>query len=267
MRAIIQNRYIVFAQQAGDSSKRAAKSAVKKHGVFAPEKFCHLPFKFAVQIRHAGKHRRTACAETVRPQRFMRCGEDFGMICQPEVIVGTEVYYRARPAVVIDGRACIGTRKQLWFIKFHRERGLSHPMCESGRRLERIARFVSQKITETEFCRVLTHQVVNCLSLASVSTEGASRQSSELLCFTDSLRSSPLHPHAAEFRLGAANLAGFGFQDKTFESVIYRPWTAYFVWLIWPQGKATSQPLYPPESLGSRSFLRFCLHFRVVRKT
>jgi len=182
-----------------------------QQSVFAPEKFCHLPFKFAVQIRHAGKHRRTACAETVRPQRFMRCGEDFGMICQPEVIVGTEVYYRAWPAVVIDGRACVGTREQLWFIKFHRERGLSHPMCESGRRLERVARFVRQKITETEFCRVLTHQVVNRLSLASVSTEEASRQSSELWCFTDSLRSCPLHPYAAEFRLGAANLAGFGF--------------------------------------------------------
>ena len=82
MRAIIQNRYVVFAQQTGDGSQRAAKSAVKKHGVFATEKFRHLPLKLAVQIRHAGKHRRTACAETVRAQRFLRCGEDVGMICQ-----------------------------------------------------------------------------------------------------------------------------------------------------------------------------------------
>jgi hypothetical protein len=39
------------------------------------------------------------------------------------------------------------------------------------------------------------------------------------VCFTDSLRSCPPHPHAAEFRVGAANLAGFRFQDKTFDAV------------------------------------------------
>ena len=110
-------------------------------------------------------------------------------------------------------------------------------MRESGRRLERIARFVCQKITQTELCRVLIHPVVNCLSLTPVSTEGASRQSSELSCFTDSLRSCPLHPHAAEFRVGAANLAGFGFQDKTFDAVTYRPWTAYLVWSVRLQEK------------------------------
>jgi len=33
----------------------------------------------------------------------------------------------------------------------------------------------------------------------------------------------PPHPHAAGFRVGAANLAGFGFQDKIFDAVIYRP--------------------------------------------
>src|SRR3954466_15160531 len=111
------------------------------------------------------------------------------MICQPEIIVGTKVDHRARSTVVIDRRACVGTGEELRFVKFHREGGLSHPMCESGGRLERIARFMCQKITQTEFCRVRIHQVINCLSLASVSTEAASRQISELLCFTDSLRS------------------------------------------------------------------------------
>jgi hypothetical protein len=43
MRAIIQYRHVVFAQQTGDGSERPAKSAVKKHCVFASEKFCHLP--------------------------------------------------------------------------------------------------------------------------------------------------------------------------------------------------------------------------------
>src|SRR5205823_13565698 len=150
MRAIIQDRYVVLAQQTGDGSERTAKSAVKKHGVFAPDKLCNLPLQLAVQIRHAGKHRRTACAETVRLQRFLRCGDDFGMICQAEIIVGTKVDHRTRPAVVIDGRARIGTGEQLRFVKFHRERCLSHPMRESGRRLERITRFMRQKITRSE---------------------------------------------------------------------------------------------------------------------
>src|SRR5882672_4570869 len=135
MRAIIQDRYVVFAQQTGDGSERAAKSAVKKHGVFASEEFCHAPLKLAMQVRHAGKHRRTACAETVRLQRSVCCGNDFGMICQAEVIVGTKVDHRARPAVVIDGRARVGTSEQLRFVKFYREPSLSHPMRESGRRL------------------------------------------------------------------------------------------------------------------------------------
>jgi len=48
--------------------------------------------------------------------------------------------------------------------------------------------------------------MVHCLSRVTVRTDGASRQSWELSCFTNSLRSYPLHPHAAGFRVGAANL-------------------------------------------------------------
>src|SRR5207248_6454395 len=125
-----------------------------------------------------------------------------------EIIVGAEVDHRARAAVVIDGRARIGAGEQLRLIKFYCERGLSHPMRESGRRLEGITRFLCQKITQTELCRVLIHQMVHRLSLAPIPTEGASQQSREFTCFTDSLRGSPPHPHADEFRIGAANLAG-----------------------------------------------------------
>src|SRR5512133_3981935 len=79
MRSIIQDRYVVFAQQTRDGSERASKTAVKKHSVFAPENFCHLPLELAMQVRHAREHRRTACAETVGLQRFLRCGDDFRM--------------------------------------------------------------------------------------------------------------------------------------------------------------------------------------------
>src|SRR5204863_9896616 len=108
-------------------------------------------------------------------------------------IVGTKVNHRSWSPVVIDGRARVGTGEQLRFIKFDRKRGLPHPMRESGWRLERIARFLCQKITQTEFCRVLIHQIVRCFSLTPTSTGGVSQQSREFLWFTDSLRSSPLH--------------------------------------------------------------------------
>ena len=65
MRSIVENGDIAFAQQTGDRAERAAKSAVEKHGVFALEKFRDAPFEFAMQIGHSGKHRRTACAQTV----------------------------------------------------------------------------------------------------------------------------------------------------------------------------------------------------------
>ena len=110
-------------------------------------------------------------------RRSLRCGDDFTMICQPEIIVGTKVDHRARPTVVIDSCAHVGTGKQLWFIEFHRELGLSHPMRESGRRLEWITRLLCQEITQTQFCRVLTHRMVHCLSRAPVPTDGVSRQS------------------------------------------------------------------------------------------
>ena len=53
MRAVVQNRDVAFAQQAGNRAQRAAKSAVEKHGVLAVEKFRDAPFEFAVEIGHA----------------------------------------------------------------------------------------------------------------------------------------------------------------------------------------------------------------------
>ena len=44
--------------------------------------------ELAVKIAHAGKHGRTARAESVRLQSFLRGGDDFGMISESEIIVG-----------------------------------------------------------------------------------------------------------------------------------------------------------------------------------
>src|SRR5581483_7134758 len=95
MRAIIQNRHIVFSKQPGDSSKRSAKPAVEKHGVFASEKFCNPSLEFPVKVGHSGKHRRTTGAEAVRFQCLLCCENDLGMIGQTKIIVGTKVNHRA----------------------------------------------------------------------------------------------------------------------------------------------------------------------------
>jgi hypothetical protein len=42
--------------------------------------------------------------------------------------------------------------------------------------LQRVVAFARQKITQTEFCWVLVHQAVHCLSLAPVLADGVSQQ-------------------------------------------------------------------------------------------
>src|SRR5438477_12989100 len=78
--SIVENGDIAFAQQTRDRAQRAAKSAVEKHRVLAIEKFRDTAFEFAMEIGHARKHRRTACAHTVRAQRFVRCSEDVRVV-------------------------------------------------------------------------------------------------------------------------------------------------------------------------------------------
>src|SRR5437867_3014393 len=80
VRSIIENRDIAFAEQTRDSAKCAAESAIEKHRVFAIEKFCDLTFEFAMKIGHAGEHGRTACTKAVGIERFVRGGDDVGVI-------------------------------------------------------------------------------------------------------------------------------------------------------------------------------------------
>ena len=67
--------------------------------------------ELAVKIAHAGKHGRTARAKSVRLQSFLRGGDDFGMIGESEIIVGTKIDDRLRLAVILDRRSRIGWRQ------------------------------------------------------------------------------------------------------------------------------------------------------------
>src|ERR1051325_4150060 len=58
MRGIIQNGNVVLAKQAGDRAESAANSAVEEHRVFPAKKFCDLTLELAMEIGHAGEHRR-----------------------------------------------------------------------------------------------------------------------------------------------------------------------------------------------------------------
>ncbi len=91
MGSIVENGDIAFAQQPRDRAKRAAKSAVEKHGVLAIEKFRDAPFEFAVEIGHARKHGRTACAHAMGAQRLMRGSKHVGVVGKTEIIIRAEV--------------------------------------------------------------------------------------------------------------------------------------------------------------------------------
>src|SRR5436190_11273206 len=147
-------------------------------------------------------------------ESFMRSGQHLWVIRKAEIIIRTEIDDRLRFALVINQSTRIRTGKQLGLVKFNRPRPDAHPVCKARWSLQRITAFTRQKVTQTEFCRVLVHHAVHCLSLATAVTDGVSQQNWQFLSFTDSLRSSPLHLFTAEFRVGAANLASFGFRTR-----------------------------------------------------
>ena len=156
---IVENGHVRFAEQTGDRPKRAAESAVKKHRVFATEKFRDAAFEFSMQISHSREHRRTASAQAVCLKRFVRSRNHCGVISETKIIIGTEIDNRARLASIIDRCASVGRGKQFGFIQFYRPRSDSHPVCKTRRRLEWIAGFASEKVTQTKFCGILVHSL------------------------------------------------------------------------------------------------------------
>ncbi len=114
--------------------------------------------QFPVKIGHAGEHGRTAGAETVGRERFVGGSDDFGMIGQAEVVVGAKINHRLRPAVVGDGGARFRRRPHLRFVKFDRPRSRLHPASKAGRRLEWIARFGREEITQAKFGWIVVHK-------------------------------------------------------------------------------------------------------------
>ena len=73
----------------------------------------------------------------------MGCGDDFGVIGQAEVIVGTMINDRERFPVVVDGGARFGGREKSWLVQFNGPRANMHPPGEAGRGLERIVALAS----------------------------------------------------------------------------------------------------------------------------
>ena len=130
-----------------------------------------------MQIRHSGKHGRSASSQSMGAERLVRRDQNLGMIGKAEIIIRTEINHRPRPAAVTDHCARIRCAKQLRFIQFNRPRANAHPVCKARWSLQRIIAFTRQEIAQTKFCRVLVHQMVHCLSLAPVPTDGPSQQS------------------------------------------------------------------------------------------
>src|SRR5437660_4694657 len=117
MRTIIENSDITLAKKSGKRSECTAKATVKQHCIFAAEELGDAALKLAVQIRHSGKQRRTTSAESIFGQCFPGSRDHFRAIGQAKIIIGTKIYYRSRPAFVIDRGPCIRGREQLRLIK------------------------------------------------------------------------------------------------------------------------------------------------------
>src|SRR2546426_6838624 len=98
MGTIVKNGHVRFAKQTGNRPERAAESAIKQHGVFATEKFRDAAFEFSMQVSHSREHGRTASAQAVCLQRFVRSCNHFGVISETKIIIGTEIDNGARLA-------------------------------------------------------------------------------------------------------------------------------------------------------------------------
>src|SRR5262245_26635308 len=107
MRAVVENRHVGFAKQAGDGAQRAAEPAVEKHRVLASQKFRDAPFEFAMQIGHSREHGGSARSESMRPQGFMGGRQYFGVISKTKVIVGAEIDDGARFPAIANERSRI----------------------------------------------------------------------------------------------------------------------------------------------------------------
>src|SRR5437762_1520800 len=103
----------------------------------------------------------------------MRGRDDLGMIGEAEIVIRTEIDDGARFAAVVDHRARVSRREKFRLVKLHRPCASAHPFGESGRSLQRIASLASEKITETEFCRILVHLLMGNARLGGFPYRGS----------------------------------------------------------------------------------------------
>ena len=107
-----------------------------------------------MEIGHAGKHRRTARSEAVGAERFMRGGDDLGMIGQAEVIVGTKINDRMGFPPVIQRRAGLGGTEQLRLVQFDGPLRGAMPFREDRRRLQRVFAVADEEIAQAKIAGI-----------------------------------------------------------------------------------------------------------------
>src|SRR5213595_279928 len=157
VRPVVENCYVSFAKQSGNRAKGAAESTIKNHRVFTLKKLRHTAFKFAMQVGHSRKHRRSARSQSMSPERFVRCSDYFGVIGKAEIIVGAKINDRLRLTTITNGGTSVSAGKEFWLIQLDRPRANSHPISKTWRSLKRIIGLAREEIAKAEFCRVFTH--------------------------------------------------------------------------------------------------------------
>src|SRR5438045_9448065 len=91
VRPVVENCYVSFAKQSGNRAKGAAESTIKNHRVFTLKKLRHTAFKFAIQVGHSRKHRRSARSQSMSPERSVRCSASVGVIGRAGIMVGQRI--------------------------------------------------------------------------------------------------------------------------------------------------------------------------------
>src|ERR1044071_9374207 len=88
----------------------------------------------------------------------MRGRDDLGMISQSEIIVGAKINDSLRSAVVSDGRARFSRGAHFRFVELHGPRACFHPTGKTGRRLEWVAAFAREEVSEAEIGGIIAHK-------------------------------------------------------------------------------------------------------------
>ena len=94
MRGVIEfvaDDRVLFGEQRFEQAAVGIEAGRIKNRLFRPEKFRERGFEFLVDVLRAANETDTGHAEAVCVERFLRGGDERGMIGQAEVIVGAHI--------------------------------------------------------------------------------------------------------------------------------------------------------------------------------